>query len=460
MEPQITSTPSIPPGPATMTSMGPPRGSTPQDPVSVEPSNGSRPPGPATMASMQSGGNVPTPTIGSRRLPQDYGQPQESMPPIAGTVISSGTMPFPMMGSMGPSNPIQNTVPVQMDGKRPPEPPPQVGSTPQPVEVMWSKMGDMPPPQSVPPPPSRELTGSVRPPPPPDMRSELPPPPPPPQKHHHHKYLDFPALEPPPFSVPMPDVDELKKTFTDAIEPTILNKYSSYCFLACIIVYSMPIVTCMCWGQDPDVKYWLGYGWIAAIVLPFVWVVAFVWQCQRFTVPRRFIMILAMLLGCIMFAGIGGDYMGGARLTATQLISSDCSDFFSEKKELHEAYEAAHKIFTACHHNQNIHHWISSVEDCPGYSEKSPHFKRWEYLKSVEARFNCAGFCVQRRGGTGLWYPSLQTQDPCDESIGRKMHAIRQEALGMLCYACTVFFFFMIWGVLVFPTMQKYIGLR
>merc|ERR1719316_2360997 len=142
---------------------------------------------------------------------------------------------------MGPSNPIQNTVPVQMDGKRPPEPPPQVGSTPQPA---------------------------------------------PPQKYHHHKYLDFPALEPPPFSVPMPDVDELKKTFTDAIEPTILNKYSSYCFLACIIVYSMPIVTCMCWGQDPDVKYWLGYGWIAAIVLPFVWVVAFVWQCQRFSAPK------------------------------------------------------------------------------------------------------------------------------------------------------------------------------
>merc|ERR1719316_1664263 len=324
------------------------------------------------------------------------------------------------MGSMGPSNPIQNTVPVQMDGKRPPEPPPQVGSTPQPVEVMWSKMGDMPPPQSVPPPPSRELTGSVRPPPPPDMRSELPPPPPPPQKYHHHKYLDFPALEPPPFSVPMPDVDELKKTFTDAIEPTILNKYSSYCFLACIICLAVPAL-----HSAPKVHHDSRNATRLHNVCRHRW-----------------------------------RLHGWARLTATQLISSDCSDFFSEKKELHEAYEAAHEIFTACHHNQNIHHWISSVEDCPGYSEKSPHFKRWEYLKSVEARFNCAGFCVQRRGGTGLWDPSLQTQDPCDESIGRKMHAIRQEALGMLCYACTVFFFFMIWGVLVFPTMQKYIGLR
>merc|ERR1719213_646892 len=55
------------------------------------------------MASMQSGGNVPTPTIASRRLPQYYGPPQDSMPPMAGTVISSGTMPVPMMGSMGPS---------------------------------------------------------------------------------------------------------------------------------------------------------------------------------------------------------------------------------------------------------------------------------------------------------------------------------------------------------------------
>jgi len=196
------------------------------------------------------------------------------------------------------------------------------------------------------------------------------------------------------------------------------------------------------------------------MVLPFVWILILSVQCQSFKVPRKFIMILSMLLGCITFAGIGGDYMGGARLTATKLISSDCSDFFSEKQKLHQAYEAARKIYMSCHNNKTVTYWISSVEDCPGYSESSPHYKQWQYLKSVEARFNCAGFCVQQHGQTGLWYPSLQTQDPCDESVGRKMQAIRLQALGMLCYVCTVFFFFMIWGFLVFPSLRKYIGMK
>merc|ERR1719399_1764845 len=139
-----------------------------------------------------------------------------------------------------------------------------------------------------------------------------------------------------------------------------------------------------------------------------------------------------MISGLIVFAGIGGDYARVARLTATKLISSDCSDFFPEKHQLHQAYEAARKIYMSCRNNKTITNWINSVEDCPGYSESSPHYKRWQYLKSVEARFNCAGFCVQQHGATGLWYPSLQTQDPCDESVGLKMQAIRQQAVGML----------------------------
>lgn len=261
----------------------------------------------------------------------------------------------------------------------------------------------------------------------------------------------------------MPDVEklqsELGRSLTNSFEPSKMKSYTYFCFLGCLILYSMPIVACICWGLDPDIKYWLGYGWVSAVVLPFIWLLILSVQVHRLEQPRKFIMILSMLLGCIMFAGIGGDYMGGARLAATKLISSDCSDFFSEKQQLHQAYEAARKLYLACHDNKNVDHWISSVEDCPGYSESSPHWKRWQYLKSVEGRFGCAGFC-QERERTGLWYTALETRDPCDEAIGRKMQAVQKQAFGMMSYACIAFFFFMIWGFIVFPSLKRYIGLR
>lgn len=331
------------------------------------------------------------------------------------------------MGSMGPPQSL---------------PPPTV-----------TTMGSMGPPQSLPPPTVTNLAPA------PPVEQQLQPPPPPQKLDHHGKHI--PLLDPPPFpSVPMPDVEGIGKSLKLAVEPSTLKSYTSFCFLGCTIVYYMPIVTCLCWGQDPEVLYWLGYGWIAAITLPFCWLLILAVQVGgRFKQPRKFIMILCMLLGCIMFAGLGGDHYGGARLTATKLISSDCSDFFSEKQKLHRAYEAAREIYTACQNDKTVTYWVNTVEDCPGYSESSPHWKQWQYLKSVEARFGCAGFC-QEREGTGLWYPSLQTQDPCDESVGRKMQAIQKQALGMLVYVCVAFFCFMIWGFVVFPSLKQYIGLK
>lgn len=315
----------------------------------------------------------------------------------------------------------------------------------------------MGPPQNLPPPPT--VINLAPPPTEATIEQQLPKPPPPPQKHHHNS-KHVPQLDPPPFpSVPMPDVEGLLgKSMQHAIGPSIQKVYAYYCFLGCAILYYTPFVTCICWGQDPDIKYWLGYGWVSVIFLPFMWILILSLQI-RFKQPRRFIMILAMILGCVMFAGIGGDYYGGARLTATKLISSDCSDFFPEKRKLHEAYETARDLWVHCRTNKTITYWINTIEDCPGYSESSPHWKQWQYLKSAEGRFGCSGFC-QERGQLGLWYPSLQTQDPCDESIGRKMMAVHKQALGILIYACVAFFFFTIWGFLVFPSLKVYIGMK
>eukprot|EP00746_Dinoflagellata_sp_MGD_P144052 gnl/MRDRNA2_/MRDRNA2_76820_c0_seq1.p1 gnl/MRDRNA2_/MRDRNA2_76820_c0~~gnl/MRDRNA2_/MRDRNA2_76820_c0_seq1.p1 ORF type:complete len:442 (-),score=71.96 gnl/MRDRNA2_/MRDRNA2_76820_c0_seq1:60-1385(-) len=408
-----------------------------------------------------SGASIPPPPmISSMAPPPSPPAPERSLPQPSSLGQSSGGFATTTMGSLGPMT--QSTVPPPKMSMMPPPtvstlPPPPSGTAPQPIEEMWAQMGSMGPPQSLPPP----TVTSLAPPPPekPTVEQQLQPPPPPQKLDHHGKHI--PLLDPPPFpSVPMPDVEGLGKSLKLAIEPSTLKSYTSFCFLACTIVYYMPIVTCICWGQDTDVVYWLGYGWVAAIALPFIWLLIFAVQNGgRFKQPRKFIMVFAMLLGCVMFAGIGGDYYGGARLAATKLISSDCSDFFPEKKQLHIAYEAASKIYTACQNDKTVTYWVNTVEDCPGYTESSPHWRQWQYLKSVEARFGCAGFC-QERAGTGLWYPSLQTQDPCDEAIGRKMQAIQKQALGMLSYACIAFFCFMIWGFMVFPSLKQYIGLK
>lgn len=236
--------------------------------------------------------------------------------------------------------------------------------------------------------------------------------------------------------------------------------FVAYSFLGLLITWFHPGVICTCWAFDADVRYWLGLAWPWVAVLIVFWVVLLANQLHRHKRPHKWTLIILMIGTCVTYCGIGGDYMTKSNLAAAQLLSSDCSHLFQEKHELHKAYIAAREIFQACQKNKTLDRFVASVEDCPGYDESSPHFDRWLYLKSAEARYGCVGFCVEELERPGLWFPAMWTRDPCDDAIGRKMRALYNTSVLILGYALGAFFLFVVWIITVNPSLRKYIDMH
>lgn len=238
--------------------------------------------------------------------------------------------------------------------------------------------------------------------------------------------------------------------------------FARYSTFVMLFIWAFPMAQLVSWAYDDDIAFWLGSPWpISIFLLPVFWATLYWLQAKR-EVPSMWILIILVLIPCIIFDAIGGDYMNKANLYANQLLANDCTALFDTKYRLNHAYNEARGFLAKCIADGDANQPFFTIDDCPGYKTKMAEdglTSEWEYLKRVEARHFCVGFCEPDSVSTGMWYTSVQARDACDQAIGQKLIFVKQQSVKMLSYSVIISALFIVWALLAFPTMHQTIGL-
>lgn len=205
-----------------------------------------------------------------------------------------------------------------------------------------------------------------------------------------------------------------------------------------LALYSYPIATCTYLGFQDHVAYWLGRWCLFVWLIPLLLTWGYLCIVSR-RVRRKVVILTCIIVPCAIFFIIGNVYLHNSSTTASQLLADDCGTFL-RKRELETAWKAAEKVWTKCVDemtatgiNRTEAARITKVHHCKGYDELySVYGEKWEYLKDLEVRRQCAGWCKTNHA---LWTFS-DVKDSCSTSVGLKMQlAVRRTSLQIFTFS-------------------------
>mmetsp|Transcript_18234 Transcript_18234/g.57351 ORF Transcript_18234/g.57351 Transcript_18234/m.57351 type:complete len:266 (-) Transcript_18234:28-825(-) len=225
-----------------------------------------------------------------------------------------------------------------------------------------------------------------------------------------------------------------------------LDKVLSPAFtLLCLLLYGPAVIKCIRVTHDADWIHFNGHAlYVLSLATPVFIVAALVWHAIR-KAPSR-------LAICTGIFGPGGTLLviavfllqEGSQMGA-RLSSKDCTSF-SRKYRLERDWQSVLSFYQTCVSKYASTHYISGVEDCPDYQKHDNH--RWRYLKQVEHRHACGGWCTAE---PPLWSFGVPASTSCSTAVGENMTLnMRRIGLQVLVYVVLVVFLaglaMVVWG--------------
>lgn len=233
------------------------------------------------------------------------------------------------------------------------------------------------------------------------------------------------------------------------------NLFAALHCLSCFMLFSWPFLTAWNLSLDDNILYWMGsylFWWILAI--PFFFLA--VYAVAVIIRPEKSLMIGSFVIPCVTIFLLGGSLQAKVGLLSTKLRNRDCGTFPLIRKlevSLFEAQKQHEQCLEAAIHPNVL------FPSCSQYKkglEEGENGKHWPYLQSLEANFECTGFC---NPGEPLWtYHKEAGKDPCASALAlfletRVAHAAQQ----MMGYAILLTFVSVGW---VFATKPSILLLR
>merc|ERR1719277_2851500 len=175
-------------------------------------------------------------------------------------------------------------------------------------------------------------------------------------------------------------------------------------------------------SHDPNVIYWVGHWCEFALLLPALFLFAFIVH-SKMGRPHKATVLLTLLLPSIALLIIGDILNSSAADKADQLRSTDC-DTFGQKRQLQRSWDSAHQLYIGCLEETLALRNITMekamelfrIQDCEEYAEAYPKYKKdWDYLWFLEEKHRCAGWCSF---GDRLW-TYKPTVDSCTTVVSQ-----------------------------------------
>lgn len=211
------------------------------------------------------------------------------------------------------------------------------------------------------------------------------------------------------------------KSPADAL-PLLASSFPSAFTLLCLSAFAIPTRNMFHIGQDENVRWWIGSGFLlaAAWILPVLYAVTHLVHLARGR-PMKLAVVVCLVGSCIFLAVVSDALLKDATRLSRSLLSEDCSSF-GRKQELEVQLQEARSFFNECVDSSSEKHASGPrvaaaslrITDCPGYAgAEVGRSGGWSYLRFLEERYRCSGWCSEQ---DALW-TSEKTEGHCSAVV-------------------------------------------
>lgn len=185
------------------------------------------------------------------------------------------------------------------------------------------------------------------------------------------------------------------------------------------LLFLLPTYLLMKYALNPIAMPWSvgNWAWVLLIIPVTIAVVHYVHV--RNGGPHAAAAGLGFLVPPLLLIVFAAVQNGSARKLQAELFSTDC-DASAGKRSMQLSWEAAAEVLANCYNETVARHPHSltvrqlrtafRIEDCDDYqSQLRRHRRDWTYLKMMEERYYCAGWCYR---APQIW-ANAPAQDSC-----------------------------------------------
>jgi len=236
---------------------------------------------------------------------------------------------------------------------------------------------------------------------------------------------------------------------------TLQSKYASIQAMTAVVVYGMPVMSCIMMGADTYTSMWIGAFPLSALIIPPLILVVFLLQ-RRASAPRHELAcVLGIVPGVIIFL-LGVFVMFHSTRFSDRLRTSDCEALGGVGilvKHTREAVEFHDQCVKGLPEGQT-----TLLPACPGYDDmlaQDPEREdSWRLLQRMEEDFYCGGFCsVETRP---LWTPSTSKVEPCSLPLAMKLGSYTRHAgMQITAYSISVLVVFTLWIAFMWDSVTR-----
>jgi len=227
----------------------------------------------------------------------------------------------------------------------------------------------------------------------------------------------------------------------------------------CFVAFGPPVVSALVLAQDPTVRYFVGRGGYAVLLVPVLLIICHLLHL-RIGRPRRVIILVSTIAPCVLFIIVGNVHAVVANDLSSRLYSTDCTTF-DVKREIDKEWLAANETYQNCLGGTTPLLGISRddskelfrIHHCSEYpSNFTEHRDAWTYLRQMEETQACSGWCTV---GPRLWTYN-NVHDSCSVAAATildfKIHRI---AVRMITYTAIALVVILVVLLFMGPYLRK-----
>mmetsp|Transcript_104036 Transcript_104036/g.294262 ORF Transcript_104036/g.294262 Transcript_104036/m.294262 type:complete len:256 (-) Transcript_104036:44-811(-) len=186
--------------------------------------------------------------------------------------------------------------------------------------------------------------------------------------------------------------------------------------ICCLLLFTGPVVKCADVFFCEDCRYWLGpVPQVLCFMPPIMVAVAQVMHNLK-GAPWRPAVILALMGPSAVLVVLCERVMVFSRMRSAHLVASDCRSMES-KQRLENSWKAAREFQTACRALPGAE--ALGIEECPHYEHELYKNPDWAYLKGLELRHLCGGWC---ENDAQIWGLRDDPISSCSVRAGEALH--------------------------------------
>jgi len=213
-----------------------------------------------------------------------------------------------------------------------------------------------------------------------------------------------------------------------------------------LLLFTPPMVKGMYLARDPLVTTWQGTVPQLVFALPLALIVIAHGIHRLKNGPRRRAIILS-LVGSSVVLGIQANHIGVKALElSNSFAASDCEAPLV-KYQLEQAWQEAQKFRMQCPLKEE-----HLIQRCPGYEDAEVKNPGWQFLRELEQRYTCAGWCVPHMP---LW--TFHTgRDSCSAVVAQVLSIkVTRDSMQVVIYSITILAFSIMTVISLGPSIRE-----